>query len=132
MTTPYDDLPVEVRRENFGWFGEPWPSGVCYDDDGRLIEEMRKPFPVGEQCLYCNETFDEAAGDSGKAMPFHGIGGSRIVHVHKECMFREVAGPLAHLERRCRCYGGDGHATPGMTPRQEALEVWRRTVGSQP
>ena len=40
-------------------------------------------------------------------------------------MFREVAGPLAHLERRCHHYGGEGNGTPGMTRRQEALEVWR-------
>ena len=37
MSTPYDDIPIEVRRESQGWFGEPWPSGVCYGD-GRLIE----------------------------------------------------------------------------------------------
>lgn len=122
------ELPVEVRRENWGWFGAaPWPSGVCYDDDGRLLEELRKPFPAGESCFYCGELLDEAAGDSGQAMPFlDGKGGSRIIHVHKECQFREVAGPLAHHEGRCSCHGGDGNGTPGMTAREEALEVWRR------
>jgi hypothetical protein len=131
--TPYDDLPIEVRRENWGWFGDPWWSYDCYDEAGRLIEEMRKPFPAGENCLYCDEEFDETSGDSGKAMPFfaaHGAGS--VLHVHKECQFREVMGPLAHLEHRCHCYGGDGNGTPGMTLRQEALEVWRRRPGASP
>lgn len=124
MTTdPYDDIPIEVRRANWGWFGEAWPSGVCFNDDDTLRADMRKPFPAGESCFYCGEAFSEEAGDSGQAMPFEG----RAVHVHKECMFREVAGGLAHHEGRCRCrcHGGST-ATPGMTRRQEALEVWRR------
>jgi hypothetical protein len=122
MSTPYDDIPIAVRRENWGWFGEPWWSFICYDEDGRLIGELRKPFPVGESCLHCDEPFSEAAGDSGQAMPCPG----GIRHVHKECQFREIAGPLAHHEHTCRCYGGETSATPGMTRRQEALEVWRR------
>jgi hypothetical protein len=115
--SPYDDLPIEIRRANWGWFGEPWPSGVCYEDD-RLIEEMRKPFPAGESCLYCGEPFDEAAGDSGQAMPFgSGNGKARIIHVHKECMLREVTGSVACLE------GHHRHDT-GQTRRQEALAAW--------
>jgi hypothetical protein len=110
-----------------GWFGEPWWSFVCYDEAGRLIEDMRKPFPVGEKCLYCDELFSEEAGDSGQAVPCMKTDGpTEIRHVHKECLFREVAGPLAHHERTCRCYGGDSYETAGMTQRQEALEVWRR------
>jgi hypothetical protein len=125
MTTPYDSLPIEVRRAAFGWFGEPWPSYVCYSDDGHLLEETRKPFPAGESCLWCDEPFDEAAGDSGTAMPCTTTEGSSVRHVHKECAFMNVVGPLAHHEGRCRCHGGSTE-TPGMTVRQEALEVWRR------
>lgn len=126
MTTPYDSLPIEVRRENWGWFGaEPWPSYVCFDEDGRLIDEMRKAFPAGESCLYCGEPFDEAAGDSGQAMPCMTTDGASLRHVHKECAFMNVTGPLAHHEGRCRCHGGSTE-TPGMTLRQEALEVWSR------
>jgi hypothetical protein len=121
VTTPYDGLPVEVRRANWGWFGEPWWSFICFDEDGRLIEEMRKPFPAGESCLLCGEPFDEAAGDSGQAMPSP----DGIRHAHKECQLMSVVGSLAHHEGRCRCHGGTGE-TPGMTLRQEALEVWRR------
>lgn len=129
MTT-FDDLPVEVRRAQWGWFGPPWPSGVCYDDDDNLRADMRKDFPTGESCPYCEEEFSEATGDSGQAMPFVSDGGrAGIGHVHKECVFLEVAGPLAHHEKRCYHYGGEGNGTPGMTYRAEALEVWRRFTG---
>jgi hypothetical protein len=116
--TPYDTLPIEVRRLSWGWFGEPWPSGICYDEAGRLIEEMRKPFPVGESCLYCTEAFDEAAGDNGQAMPLGRADGTMaIIHVHKECMMREVTGSVACLE-------GHHHHDTGLSRRQEALAAW--------
>jgi hypothetical protein len=125
VTTPYDAPPIEVRRASRGWFGVPWWSYVCFDEDGNLIEDMRKAFPVGESCLLCGEEFDEAAGDSGQAMPCVTADGASIRHVHKECSFMNVMGPLAHHEGRCRCHGGTTE-TPGMTLRQEAVEVWRR------
>jgi hypothetical protein len=117
--TSYDDLPLEVRRANWGWFGTPWPSGVCYGDDGQLLTEMRKPFPpAAERCLYCEEPFDEAAGDNGQAMPLRRADGSAaITHVHKECMLRQVTGSVACLE------GHHRHET-GLTYRQEALAAW--------
>lgn len=121
MAEPFD-VPLEVRRLNWGWFGEPWPSGVCYDDDGRLIEEMRKPFPAGETCPFCEEPLDEAADDSGQAMPFHGET-SAVRHIHKECMLRSVVGSLAHLRGQCSCHGGD-QGGPQVTARQDALAVW--------
>lgn len=114
----YGDLPAEVRRERSGWFGEPWPSGICYDDDGRLLAGMRKPFPAGETCPECEEPILE--GDSGRAMLYDGV----IRHVHKECGLRIGAGPLAHLEQRCQHFGGTGNDTPGLTRRQEAQAVW--------
>ena len=126
MTTPHDDLPAEARRTAHGWWGQPWWGYECYDEAGRLIEEMRKPFPAGESCLYCGEQFDEAAGDGGKAMPCGNADGTwELRHAHHECMFRQVAGGLAHHEGRCRCHGGSTE-TPGMTLREEAVEVWRR------
>ena len=124
MTTLFDDLPADVRRLNWGWFGQAWPSGICYDDHGRLIEEMRKPFPAGESCLYCDEVFDEAAGDSGQAMPCLTADGGSVRHVHKECLLRNVVGSIAHLQGRCRCSGGERSAGPGVTYRQDALAVW--------
>jgi hypothetical protein len=114
---------TEARRAAHGWFGKPWESFVCYEEDGRLLEELRMAFLSGESCLLCGEQFDEAAGDSGKAMPCDGV----IRHVHKECMLMDVIGSLAHHEGYCRCHGGDGRM-PGMTVRQEALEVWKRLL----
>jgi hypothetical protein len=121
IRTPYDDLPVETRRANWGWWGDPWPSGICYGDDGRLLEEMRKPFPAGEDCLYCGEPFSD--GDSGQAMPLGRADGTALIrHVHKECQLREVLGPVKHLERACACFGG--HGSSSLTSRQDALAVW--------
>jgi hypothetical protein len=78
-------MPAEVRRRNWGWFGaSPWPSGVCYDDDGNLREDMRIPVPEGEICPFCGEPI--AAGDRGQAMPCP----DGIRHVHLGCLFREV------------------------------------------
>jgi hypothetical protein len=103
-------------REAFGWFGEPWPSVICYDDDGNLNTGMHKAFPTGERCIYCEELFDEAAGDSGKAIP--SPEGS-IEHAHKECLLVTVVGSLG--------YGLD---TPDSTFRQNALEVWRQLAAN--
>jgi hypothetical protein len=123
---PHAGIPPEVRRNMWGWFGEPWWSYVCYDEAGRLIEEMRKPFPAGESCLHCLVPFDEAAGHSGQAMPATLADGTCVIrHAHKECLLRDVLGPLAHIERRCHCFGGDGNTMPGMTAWEEAQEVWR-------
>ena len=66
MSTPYDDIPIEVRRENWGWFGEPWWSFICYDEDGRLIAEMEKPFPLGENCLSATSRSIRRPGTPGR------------------------------------------------------------------
>ena len=116
------DLTNFTHKEAFGWFGDAWPSYVCYDDTGRELTEMNIPVPVGDSCFWCNEMFVQ--DDQGKAMPYHNGEATRIVYVHKECMLREVMGPLAHLEKRCMCYGGTDHETPGFTARQEAQAVW--------
>jgi hypothetical protein len=133
----FDTIPAEARRASWGWFGEPWWSHTCYDEDGHLIGEMRKLFPAGEDCLYCAEPFDEAAGDSGQAQPCLTTECTLIRHVHKECLMRQGVGGLAHLEGTCSCQGGTDYAAPGMTNRQEALAVWAwvqehgaRAVGS--
>lgn len=116
MTSPYDNLPIDVRRRNWGWFGDPWPSGICYDEDGRLIEEMRKPFPEGESCLYCRVPFEP--GDNGQAMPhLSRLSEVWIRHVHKECMLRSALGSYS-------CYVGEHNHHDGRTYREQALELW--------
>jgi hypothetical protein len=115
---PYDDLTTAVRRERWGWFGEPWPSEICFEGD-RLREEMRKQFPARESCLMCGQLFDEAAGDSGQALPQLVIGQHKpkINHVHKECMLRNVLGSLSCLQGR--------HDHDDETDyRTDALAVW--------
>lgn len=121
------DQDQDLKREQYGWFGEPWPSGICYDDDGRLRTEDRKDFPAGKSCFWCGVAFDEAAGDGGKALPHLGAAGDtmRIVHAHRECLLRQVTGSLAHLEGRCSCRGGDDVREPADR-RAEALAVWDR------
>ena len=105
------------------WFGEPWWSYVCYDDDGRLMEECRVPFPAGKACLYCEEQFQP--GDSGVQMPcVRATGSVTIEYAHKECQMRQGLGSVAHLEGRCRCHGGSDNDDPSRTRRQEALAAW--------
>jgi hypothetical protein len=50
VSTPCDDIPAEVRRASHGWFGEPWWSYECYDESGRLREDMRKPSAPQRRC----------------------------------------------------------------------------------
>jgi hypothetical protein len=107
--TPSDDVPARIRLDN-GWFGnEPWPSGICYDEAGRLHTETRNPVPVGEYCIGCGEAIAE--GDQGKASGMIALDGEfHAVHIHKECLLMEVLGPL----------GG----AKDMTRRQQALSTW--------
>lgn len=112
-----EDLPIEIRREYWGWFGQPWPSFVCYDEDGRLMEEMRREFPHGELCLYCGEGFDPDT-DGGRAMPFMRADGPTVItFCHKECFLRQVVGSPEHLTGHTGQY-------KSLTERQAALWVW--------
>jgi hypothetical protein len=104
------------------WFGEPWPSGVCYDEDGRLREEYRVDFPAGKSCMWCEELFTE--DDSGSLIPAVRSGGMTMEHIHKECGLRMTLGCVAHLEGRCRCRGGPDYEEPGLTSRQDAQMTW--------
>jgi hypothetical protein len=127
MATPYDSIPIETRRLNWGWFGDPWPSGICYTDDDQLRADMRKDTPVGEDCLWCDEPIEP--GHSGQATPLGTEdGGVTIRHVHKECQLRNTIGPAEHLDGRCACRDID---RPTRTYREEALEVWARMAGER-
>jgi hypothetical protein len=114
------DLPLDVRRRNWGWFGDPWPSGICCTDDGRVMWEMQKPFPEGEACIHCGEVF--RPGDNGTARPFLGTSISMILHIHKECAVAEVLGGIEHLQGHGHC--PDGESDESLTRRQSALAVW--------
>ena len=125
IVTPFDAIPIDVRRRNWGWFGNPWPGFVCYDDGGRLLADMCKPTPVGEACLLCGEPI--VAGDRGQAFPcFTADGPPAVRHAHAECALRNVTGSVEHLDGRCTCSDPD---RPVRSYRDEALEVWARFAG---
>jgi hypothetical protein len=65
-------------------------------------------------CPYCSEPIQP--GDPTRELRY----GSRIMPVHAECLFRQAAGSLGHLRKRCSCYGGNEGDPPGMTTRQAA------------
>jgi hypothetical protein len=106
----------------WGWFGEPWPSGVCDDPDARQL-----PTPVGEQCLYCSESIQE--GENGPIF-LNGLAS------HKECSLRSVVGSAAHIEKRCSCFvpGSTENDAEGLTRRQGAQAAWDawQTIGEAP
>lgn len=112
-------MPPEIRTTR--WFGHPWPSGVCYEDDGRLRIEDSVPFPDGLPCAWCTEPF--VPGESGVAIPsVHGDGSVTPENFHKECMIRMTIGSVAHLEHRCSCHGQ--HEENTLTARQDAQATW--------
>lgn len=106
MTTA---LPYPYGR----FFGERW-------DAPRVEESIQVPTPVGELCLHCEEPIEE--GDRGVLMPYIDAGmNTHVRAVHMECDLRAVLGGIAHLERRCTCYGGTDHDDNNMTRRESAL-----------
>lgn len=60
-------------------------------------------------CAYCGEEIlpGESADNQG-------------ADLHRECLFRGVAGSVGHQLKKCSCYGGTEGDPPGMTPRQAA------------
>lgn len=106
------------------YFGSPWPSGIC-------VHGEQAPTPIGEKCLWCETTI--RLGDRGywigvARMGSDGTSYGSVEPGHRECFLREGVGGIAHLERRCFCFGGTDPEDPD-TPegrRAEALEVWRR------
>lgn len=96
---------------------------VCENDDDRVET------PVGVECMECDEKIVE--GDSGVVVNVMVLGdgfalGAYAAPMHKECMLRAAVGPLAHLDKKCSCFGGTGYPDSGMTMRQESLAVYRR------
>ncbi len=111
---------MTTARAIGGYFGDPWPSGIC--DDG-----TRFPTPVGEPCVECEEPIEEH--DQGSFMG-NGVWPDRpaLVPVHKECGFRAVMGGIGHFEDHERWCIREGDTDGGRTRRQSSLEVWERIV----
>jgi hypothetical protein len=81
---------------------------------------------VGEKCLLCEQAVVE--GESGVLLGFidaEGQGG--VAPQHIECFLRSLMGSVAHLERRCTCYGGtvpeqDRHSRNYRSQARETME----------
>lgn len=112
------------------WFGEPWPSEsmraeVCSSEDQRV------QVPTHKSCLYCDEPIAE--GDRGMVMPAvktkdRQTYETTLEAAHAECFIRMTVGSLRHLNRTCTCYGGDDSRPDGMSPREEAREVFEAVL----
>lgn len=99
-----------MTEERRMFFGAPWDSGVCEGAE-------QVPTPLGERCTSCAQLVEE--GDQGSFTD----GG--LYPIHRECALRDVLGSVAHLEGRCRCFGGDAEDEHDGDRRASALAVWR-------
>ncbi len=75
------------------------------------------PDPPCVKCEYCGEPIkpDDLADCVG-------------ANLHHECLFRNVGGSVAHVEKRCSCFvpGSNEGDPPGMTKRQAARAALER------
>lgn len=74
-------------------------------------------------CAHCGEEIL-----SGDPLANAGLAGQQM---HHECFFRLGVGSVAHIEKRCSCYGGpaDDGDPIGLTKREAAklaLETFRK------
>lgn len=109
-----------------GYFGVRW-------DAPALNGATEFPCPVGEKCLLCGQEIIE--GESGVVMGYvDGDGNGGVAPQHIECFLRSVLGSVAHLERRCTCFGGDvpedgRHARNFRVQARETMEWLIRNGG---
>lgn len=83
------------------WFGRRLDA-PAYDDAPQV------PVPFGSECLGCGELIEE--WDAGITMPYITTPGTVTeAAFHTECQLRSVMGGVAHMEKRCSCYGGVAH-----------------------
>ncbi len=90
--------------------------------DRRKPWEIQVETPVGERCDHCGELI--GAGDVGTIDIYSDV-------YHLECNLRTIIGSVAHVERRCSCYGGpDSDVDPPLLTRREAalasVAAWKR------
>jgi hypothetical protein len=84
-------------------------SGTRYErPHGRII------------CLHCEEPILE----SEAALPLN----NGTLFMHRECMFRQVAGSVGHQRGQCMCHNIEDTSEDGLTLRESArraLAYWR-------
>ncbi len=100
------------------WFGRSWGAPCCEP-------HLHGPTPIGEPCAWCAEPIAE--DDSGLIMLYVGGDRVRLRPLHAECQARSVLGSIAHVQRRCTCFGGpeDDGDPPHLSRREAAkLVVW--------
>lgn len=90
-----------------GWFGDPWPSFVCYDAEWNLREPSRVAFPAGKLCTECRLPFQ--LGDQGERIIVGTIAGWKMGHVHRECQLLAILGECTKT---------------GQERRREAIATW--------
>lgn len=108
------------RERLRGYFGEFW-NVPALDGKHQLAT------PLGEKCYFCDTEILQ--GDRGTWTPVTRVAGDgepwvRIDPVHRECNLRSGLGGIAHLEKRCKCYGGTDQDDDGRSVREDALAVW--------
>lgn len=85
-------------------------------------------------CVWCGERVDDIENARQVThVDFRGRMRERLLHA--ECSLRGVIGSLAHIERRCSCYGGSEDDPPGMTKReaaQAAVRAYFKRQGHRP
>lgn len=93
------------------WFGPDTFAPMC-DDLPRV------PIPVGTACGWCAEPIE--ALDAGVFL----VDGESPFH--HACFIRQIAGSVAHQQRRCSCYGGrNDEGENGVTKREAARAAAR-------
>lgn len=86
----------------------------------------RIPTPVGTACNYCEEMF--IVGDVGFSLMECSNDDDQFtyerVFLHHACFMRGIIGSVAHIEKRCSCFGpgGSDQDDPGLS-RREAAEA---------
>lgn len=98
-----------------GWFGDPWPSFVCYDEKWVLREASHVQFPAGKRCTECRQVFQP--GDAGERIIVGTIAGWRPGYVHRECQLLAILGECVKA---------------GQERRREAISVWAKITADVP
>jgi hypothetical protein len=94
-------------RDMMAYFGRRYPAPAYADCP-------QTETPVGEPCNYCTELFQ--LGDDGWVLH----DGSKF---HTECNLRMVVGSVAHQEKRCSCYGGNGSDVEDSMSKREGAKA---------
>lgn len=100
-----DGKAEEIGTGTVRWFGDAPFAPIC-DETPQVAR------PVGELCLHCGEPIEST--DIGMM-----LSGS-TEPIHQECFMRMIVGSVAHQQRRCSCFGGNGEDDPTISKHEAA------------